>query len=98
MGQTDTPTSHYKPMPNREEIAVSINAPLSALVDGLAAGGVADPLAESLTLAYVWADLARLARAIVPLAAVDQSGSLAQDGRLPHVRCAMFGMLKGETR
>jgi len=43
-----------------------LNALLRALVDELAADGVPDPLAQPLTLALVWADLARLAGEPLP--------------------------------
>ena len=38
-----------------------INTLLRVLIDELAVDGVPDPLAQPLTLALVWADLARLA-------------------------------------
>lgn len=43
-----------------------INALLRALVDELAADEMPDPLAQPLTLALVWADLARLAGEPLP--------------------------------
>lgn len=43
-----------------------INTLLRVLIDELAADGVPDPLAQPLTLALVWADLARLAGEPLP--------------------------------
>lgn len=44
----------------------TINDTLRALVAEMAAGDVPDPLAQPLTLALVWADLARLAGEPLP--------------------------------
>jgi hypothetical protein len=44
----------------------ALNAVMAAVVDGLAAEGVPDALAQPLTLAAVWADLARLAGEELP--------------------------------
>lgn len=43
-----------------------INDAMRALIDEMAAGDVPDPLAQPLTLALVWADLARLAGEPLP--------------------------------
>jgi hypothetical protein len=39
---------------------MSINSSMAALVEELVEGGMADPLGEPLTLAALWADLARI--------------------------------------
>lgn len=45
---------------------MTINQSMTAFVAELTAAGVPDPLAQPLTLALVWADLARLAGESVP--------------------------------
>ncbi len=45
---------------------MTITDALAALVAELAEGGVPDPLAQRFTLAFVWADLARIAGEILP--------------------------------
>ncbi len=49
---------------------MTVNDALRALCDELAADGVPAPLAQSFTLAAVWADLARLAGEEPPAAVV----------------------------
>ena len=45
---------------------MNINTTMAALVEELVEGGMDDPLGESLTLAALWADLARLAGEPLP--------------------------------
>ena len=54
---------------------MTINVILAALRDELAADGVPAPLSQSLTLAAVWADLARLAGEEPPAAVVALLGT-----------------------
>lgn len=49
-------------------LTATINDLMAALVAGLEAEGIPDPLGQSLTLGFVWADLCRLAGEELPAA------------------------------
>lgn len=70
---------------------ITINGTLRAFVAELEDGGVDEPLIARLTLAAVWADLARLAGEALP---ADVSAALGDDDPPPDA----MGGLSGVTR
>jgi hypothetical protein len=71
----------------QEPIVMTINLALTALVAELAEGDVPDPLSQRFRLAFVWADLARLAGEPLPAhvaAALDEPTLAAPAHRETH--------------